>query len=229
MLQGVTPGSYWGGWSGDASGYESLAVVTMDQDRTVAANFSDSGYDLFIDRVGEGTTNLPPGTYALAEDATPVLTATPDMGWLFEEWQGDIGDGDPSSSTLNLLMDRDRSITAVFVESDIEGEGEGEPEGEGEIQPEGEGETPAEGETPIPHPADLNLDYRIVIAEAIAYLAGWQQGANPLAYAIRAAYLWQNGENYVYDAAQEPPLCWMLPESAEGEENSDRLGFKQQY
>ena len=202
VLQGVNPGSYWGGWSGDAAGYESLAVVTMDQDRTVVANFSDSGYDLFIDSVGEGVTNLPPGTHALAEDATPVLTATPDMGWLFEEWQGDIGDGDPSSSTLNLLMDRDRSITAVFVESDIEGEGE----------------TPAEGETSIPHPADLNLDYRMVIQEAIAYLAGWQQGVNPLAYAIRAAYLWQNGEQYHYDAAQDPPLCWVLgPAAEEGE------------
>ncbi|HOC71027.1 MAG TPA: formylglycine-generating enzyme family protein, partial [Candidatus Hydrogenedentes bacterium] len=84
--------------------------------------------------------------------------------------------------------------------------------------PEGEGETPAEGETPIPHPADLNLDYRMVIGEAIAYLAGWQQGANPLAYAIRAAYLWQNGEDYVYDAAQDPPLCWVLdPATEEGE------------
>jgi len=86
--------------------------------------------------------------------------------------------------------------------------------------PEGEGE----GETPVPHPADLNLDYRMVIGEAIAYLAGWQQGANPIAYAIRAAYLWQNGEDYVYDAAQEPPLCWMLPESAEGEEAGEGEG-----
>ena len=64
----------------------------------------------------------------------------------------------------------------------------------------------------------------MVIQEAIAYLAGWQQGANPMAYAIRAAYLWQNGEDYVYDAAQEPPLCWMLPESAEGEEAGEGEG-----
>lgn len=66
-----------------------------------------------------------------------------------------------------------------------------------------------EGEEETVHPADLNADWRMVISEAIAYLAGWQQGSNPLGYAIRAAYLWQNGENYGYDAGQEPPLCWV--------------------
>jgi len=50
----------------------------------------------------------------------------------------------------------------------------------------------------------------MVLSEAVTYLSGWQQGAYPIAYAIRAAYLWQNGETYLYDAAQEPPLCWVL-------------------
>ncbi len=67
-----------------------------------------------------------------------------------------------------------------------------------------------EGEQDLPHPADLNEDFRVVLSEAIAYLAGWQQGSNPIAYAIRAAYLWQNGENYIYDSAEAPPLCWAL-------------------
>ena len=58
------------------------------------------------------------------------------------------------------------------------------------------------------HPADLNADWRMVISEAIAYLAGWQQGSNPLSYAMRAAYLWQNGESYQYLPGEEPPLCW---------------------
>ncbi len=67
-----------------------------------------------------------------------------------------------------------------------------------------------EGEPSVPHPADLNIDFRIVMSEAIAYLSGWQQGSNPIAYAIRAAYLWQNGEQYAYDAEQAPPLSWVL-------------------
>ncbi len=61
-----------------------------------------------------------------------------------------------------------------------------------------------------PHPADLNADFQLVLSEAIAYLTGWQQGTNPIGYAIRAAYLWQNGEHYVYDGGEEAPLCWVL-------------------
>ncbi|OQA91720.1 MAG: hypothetical protein BWX80_02532 [Candidatus Hydrogenedentes bacterium ADurb.Bin101] len=29
-----------------------------------------------------------------------------------------------------------------------------------------------------------------------------------MAYAIRAVYLLQKGEIYVYDAGQAPPMCW---------------------
>ncbi len=66
-----------------------------------------------------------------------------------------------------------------------------------------------EGEEESVHPADLNADWRMVISEAIAYLAGWQQGSNPLSYAIRAAYLWQNGEAYHYISGEAPPMCWV--------------------
>ncbi len=62
----------------------------------------------------------------------------------------------------------------------------------------------------ILHPADGNKDFRLAMSEAIAYLTGWQQGDNPMAHAIRAAYLWQNGEAYGYDGAYNPPLCWIL-------------------
>jgi len=48
------------------------------------------------------------------------------------------------------------------------------------------------------------------MSEAIAYIAGWQQGSNPIGYAIRAAYLWQNGEYYTYDSEEDPPMCWVL-------------------
>jgi len=73
-----------------------------------------------------------------------------------------------------------------------------------------EGESEGEGEVVVPFAADTNADWRIVMSEAIGYLAGWQQGSNPLAYAIRAAYIWQKGERYTYDAGQTPPLCWTL-------------------
>jgi len=64
----------------------------------------------------------------------------------------------------------------------------------------------------LPHPADLNEDFKLVLSEAIGYLAGWQQGGNPIGHAIRAAYLWQNGEYYQYNSELSEPLCWELVE-----------------
>ncbi|MBP7869403.1 MAG: hypothetical protein KA031_01810, partial [Candidatus Hydrogenedentes bacterium] len=80
---------------------------------------------------------------------------------------------------------------------------EGETPYEGELPPEGEGEPPFQS-----HPADSNGDGRMTMSEAIGYLACWQQGSCSMSYAIRAAYLWQNGEWYAYDAGEEPPMCW---------------------
>ncbi len=57
-------------------------------------------------------------------------------------------------------------------------------------------------------PADKNMDWRITISEAISYLSGWQQGANPISLAIRAAFIWQNGEDYTINCALTEPLCW---------------------
>ncbi len=87
------------------------------------------------------------------------------------------------------------------LEAITQSEGEGEGEIEGEI-PEGEDENQY-------HPADLDADSRIVMDEAVAYLAAWQNGINPLPYAIRAAYLWQEGETYIYSPEAEPPLSWI--------------------
>jgi len=70
--------------------------------------------------------------------------------------------------------------------------------------------TYSDANCPVGHPADTNTDWRIGLSEAIAYLAGWQQGGNPMADSIRAAYLWQNGEAYRYDTGQAPPMCWVL-------------------
>lgn len=66
------------------------------------------------------------------------------------------------------------------------------------------------GVFPVPHPADQNADFFATLGEVIAYLSGWQQGANPMNYAIRGAFIWQNGEQYTYNADLAPPVCWVL-------------------
>ncbi|OQB28995.1 MAG: hypothetical protein BWY09_03105 [Candidatus Hydrogenedentes bacterium ADurb.Bin179] len=61
------------------------------------------------------------------------------------------------------------------------------------------------------------------MGEAIAYLAGWQQGSNPIGHAIRGAYLWQNGERYGYDPSAQPPLCWILDVKSAASKNLPRI------
>lgn len=73
-----------------------------------------------------------------------------------------------------------------------------------------EGEDDEEGEPSSVHPGDLDGDWRMTMSECILYLSAWQQGGNPMSHAIRATYLWQNGEYYTYDEALTPPLCWTL-------------------
>ncbi len=190
------------------------------------------------DDVGNGNleSNLASVTYV--PEPTEGEGETPVEGEVEGEGEGEIhpeGEGEPMEGEPEGEGEGEGEAPAegegegeTPVEGEDEGEGEGEipPEGEpmeGETEGEGEGEIPVEGEgepmegepegegeTDILHPADLNRDWHIVLGEAIAYLAGWQGGSNPIAYAIRAAYLWQNGEQYTYDVEQAPPLCWVL-------------------
>jgi hypothetical protein len=72
--------------------------------------------------------------------------------------------------------------------------------------------------TALPHPADLDVNFRMVIGEVTAYGAAWKTGATwpvapnpiPIDYLTRAGYLWKQGEVYHYDAIPTPPLCWVL-------------------
>lgn len=68
----------------------------------------------------------------------------------------------------------------------------------------------------VVHPADLGVsgdDWSIQIEELTAYTTAWKigdvwtQAPNPipLSYAVNAGYLWQNGEDYYYDAFLDPP------------------------
>ncbi|MGZ8901571.1 MAG: hypothetical protein ACXW3Z_15880, partial [Limisphaerales bacterium] len=67
------------------------------------------------------------------------------------------------------------------------------------------------------HPADLNRDRRIVLAEVTGYAAAWKQGTSwqtppnpiPASYVTRAAMIWRHGEGYRFVATNPPPFCWM--------------------
>ncbi|WP_298767444.1 T9SS type A sorting domain-containing protein [uncultured Polaribacter sp.] len=100
------------GWSGDATGTTNPLNITMDANKSVTALFSRIQRTLTITATnGSVSTNPSPvnGTY---DDGTVVtLTATPDAGYQFDGWSGDVTG---TTNPLDITMDADKSVTALF-------------------------------------------------------------------------------------------------------------------
>ncbi|CAL2093767.1 putative repeat protein (TIGR02543 family)/predicted secreted protein (Por secretion system target) [Tenacibaculum sp. 190524A05c] len=119
-------GYQFDGWSGDAAGTTNPLTITMDADKTVTAIFSKIQRTLTINATN-GTVNVS-NPFALKEvgvnggkvntqtgqfdDGTTIrLTAVPDSGYQFDGWSGDAtGTANPT----DIVMDSDKTVTAMF-------------------------------------------------------------------------------------------------------------------
>jgi hypothetical protein len=99
--------------------------VFVDGQKSVTAVFAQ--VDLTVDKDGEGQVSVSPpggvqslpytGTYGIH---TPVnLAATPSSAWVFDQWEGDVPSGSENNNPLNLPMDDDTAVTAVFLEEEF--------------------------------------------------------------------------------------------------------------
>jgi len=109
-------GSNFGGWSGDLpADADPLALkleLFMDGDKSIQATFQ-LGFTLNTQVEGQGSILVDPQKDEYDPGETVALTAEPAEGWAFLEWRGSLlGDKNPES----LLMDGNKSVTAVFVE-----------------------------------------------------------------------------------------------------------------
>jgi len=98
-------------WEGDLSGGENPEQITMDGPKSVTAIFSVNTYTLDIQAQNGSVQKVP--DQATYEHGTPVeLSAVPNPGYHFVEWQGDLtGSNNPDT----IVMDDDKSVTAVFA------------------------------------------------------------------------------------------------------------------
>ena len=89
-------------WSGDATGSTSPVTVTMDEDKSVTATFTQDEYTLTVDTIGSGSVVSEPvqATYHYGEVVT--LTAEAEDGWTFTGWGGDLSGG---ASLETITMD----------------------------------------------------------------------------------------------------------------------------
>ncbi|NIM15164.1 MAG: PKD domain-containing protein [Candidatus Aminicenantes bacterium] len=104
------------GWSGDLSGTQNPTTITMNSDKNVTATFSQipvPQYTLTVNTVGQGSVTLNPPGGVYDEGTVVTLTATPDAGWQFDNWSGDLsGTQNPTTITMNS----DKTVTANFSE-----------------------------------------------------------------------------------------------------------------
>ena len=98
---------------------ETTATVDLliTQDYVLTAVFVQNSYTLTMLVDGTGTTNPAPGDYTDLGGTTFSFTAVQtDSQWLFDHWSGDIGSADPTASTIDLVLDSDLTVTAVFTQ-----------------------------------------------------------------------------------------------------------------
>ena len=78
-------------------------------------------YRLIINMEGQGEIELEPPGEKFAKGTEIILQANPEEGWLFSHWEGDTSDEpeeEKEEKTLTLLMNQDRSVTAIFSKED---------------------------------------------------------------------------------------------------------------
>ncbi|MBS3790023.1 MAG: type IV pilin, partial [Candidatus Thermoplasmatota archaeon] len=128
-------GWYFDGWTGDVTGEKTTIDVTMDEDKEITANFKEKDeHNLTINVEGEGSTNPDVGTRTYEDGEDVTVEATPGDNSYFSHWEGDVPEGEEEEENITIVMDKDKEITAYFVEDgkylltiDIEGKGSTDP------------------------------------------------------------------------------------------------------
>ncbi len=105
-------------WTGDtvADPDSATTTITMDEAKTVTANFALLSYDLTVDSTDDGEVTTPgEGTFTYDCGTVVDLVAEAEMGYSFVEWSGDVGTiADIDAAETTITMSGNYSITANF-------------------------------------------------------------------------------------------------------------------
>jgi uncharacterized repeat protein (TIGR02543 family) len=115
-------GHQFSGWSGDLTGSTNPATITMNANKNITATFTalpPTQYSLTVTVAGSGSVNPSNGSYNA--DASVTLTATPNSGYQFSGWSGDLtGATNPATITMNA----NKNINATFIPQGGTGSGQ---------------------------------------------------------------------------------------------------------
>ena len=108
------PGYYFTNWSGDLSNTYNPVITMLDCNESITANFSPIMHTLLINVDGSGSSSPAAGEHSYTEGTVVSISATPDEGWQFDGWSGDINE--PDLTTVPVIMDFDKTVTVNFSE-----------------------------------------------------------------------------------------------------------------
>jgi len=118
-------------WSGDASGTSNPLTVVVNRDKTITANFRTKSVDSFTLNLNvypqnSGKVRVKVNdqwtdwdyvhSIQVPKGSSVTIEATPSSGFQFSRWSGDVPFGSKESTSLTVVMDGNRSITAHFAD-----------------------------------------------------------------------------------------------------------------
>ena len=109
-------------WTGDvgtiADVNAATTTITMNGDYTIQANFAINTHTLTTGSSAGGSVTTPgEGTYTYDYGTVVDIIATPDVGYSFVNWTGDVGTiADVNAATTTITMNGDYTIQANFAE-----------------------------------------------------------------------------------------------------------------
>jgi uncharacterized repeat protein (TIGR01451 family) len=110
-------------WSGDVSAiadlYAASTTITMNADYSITANFqaiSPIKYNLTLSGTTGGSVTSPgEGTFKYDGGTVVTLVATPDPGYRFTSWLGDVDTiADVNAASTTITMDANYFVTGAF-------------------------------------------------------------------------------------------------------------------
>ena len=120
--------NYWGAPTGptvDGEGRDHVNCVPWYIDANMTTQSDQLALTCQIDGNGSVTLKLGDNEYKHDEDVLwnygdeVQLVATPGSGWRFSKWEGDIGEAKATAREITILMDGNKSVTAVFTKISV--------------------------------------------------------------------------------------------------------------
>ena len=106
-------------WSGDFYGTDSTAVININSDKNLVANFSKKRFEINISVDGKGSVSRKLIKSGVNNDfshgSIVEILALADDGWTFVEWKGDVSNN--ITNPQHLTVTQTKNITAVFQEN----------------------------------------------------------------------------------------------------------------